>query len=293
MKYIVRREPESDGCLTLYFVAESMASADLNDGGYIDVGRLEEKIAANMERFRSDASNGLLVVTNHDGIVKTLAEIIASIPRDRIEPDSHGRTYSSVELEIYSYLPMLNKWGERYGHTFAFAETDSEVTRIVNDELIRLGRSAIPGITAPDGDVTLQEAANWLSRTDGRSWTDKNVLRRLYDLAESSSCPQSNETLTGAFFTVPKDIVFGSYRGDPQAGGIFRALHTAKTIGLSEEYARALLCDSEVNVAQVIGSYHEDGISVVVEPRGDTFPLTLDMVRLSSDRLMVLAPIEY
>lgn len=294
MEYVVKREIETGECLTLYFVAECMAYADSNVDGHIYLQDVQEKIDAYMERFLSDARRGQLRLTDHYGRTKSVDEIITSIPSNRLLSDDLGRRWSEEKLEIYTFLPMLNDWGQSFGYSFVFAKDSSEVTIASSTELTVLGRKIDNFIKPPQGMATLQEAADWLTQRSGNAWTERSVLHRLYILAEESNCPNSSEMLTGAEFIIPKETVFGCYDGNPKFAGVFKSLHKfdilrsfrGYTLALSEAYAKTLLKEAKADVDIVLDS--GDDIYVVVEPLGDTISLTIDMVRISADRLMGL-----
>lgn len=293
MQYVVRREMETAECLTLYSVAESMAYTDCNLGGYIYLQDIQEKIDAYMERFLLDARAGKLRLTDHNGISKSIDEIIASIPPDRILPDSNGKSWSEEKREIYTYLPMLDDWGRSFGYSFVFAKSQSEITHSSGYEIHNLGRKTDWLVKPPDR-ATLHDAAEWLTKESGIEWTARSVLVRLYELAEECACPNSSEILTGAEFIVPKGTVFGSYSGNPKISGEFRSLHKLDvmsfmpkfSLALSKAYAKTLLKKGKADVDLVLDSQNQ--IYVVVEPLGDTISLTIEMIRISADRLIGL-----
>lgn len=249
MEYVVSREINAGERLTLYRVAEIMAYADSNDHGYVELHDIEETIGGHWERFLFDERRGALCLTDHKGITKPVDEIISSIPREWLEPDEHGHIRSEENLEIYTYLPMLNDWGRSYGYTFVFAQNPNEVSRIDMNEMITLGRKTDSTLPSPPNNATFHEAAKWLTEVSGVHWTERSVLEKLYFLAETCNCRESSEVLTGAEFVVPVGTVFGSYYGLPKHLGELRGLHkldrlrkgTGYTLALSETYAKALL----------------------------------------------------
>lgn len=289
MEYIICEEIGGGGLISLYHIADRMACSDINDRGYLNLEGYQEKFAGRLEMLLSYARNGDLRVMSSNGITRTVDEIIAMIPAT----DCDGTACSREAREIFTALPMLNKWGESFGYKFALNVSASEQTEIVDGQVIRIGRKRDSSIPTPsDIDRTLKEAAAWLSDATGREWTDLGVLRRLYELAEPSANTCGSDNITGARFMVPKGTAFGIYKGMPERGGIFRSLRSVKDLPLSEEYARDLLRHSRADVRGGIINRDSDGLNFYVEPIGDSFPLTVDMVRICCDRLLGLLHID-
>jgi len=292
MEYVIQRGNEIAECLSLYVVAQTMATVDLTSSGYISIHDIPSKTRAYMERFLIDASLGELRITDENGRLKTLEDVKNLISFFHNGKDNFGREWNHIMWDIHTFLPMLRKWGATYGFSFEFPDHFGEVSKIYEGDVLCVGRKFDEAMTRPPVDATLEQAAKWLTLETGFKWTARDVLRNLYKLAEPSICPNISEELTGASYLVPRGTVFGSYSGNPKTDGFFRSLHkvhkmnpfTRKSLALSKSYAKALLKDGTVEVDIVLRS--DDGIYVAVEPVGKTISLSIDMVRICEDRLI-------
>lgn len=291
MHYVIRKSPDTIECLPLSNIASDMAGTELNDLGFFDITRFQEKTDENLQLLIEEARKGHLCVTRKNGLRGSVDEIIADISPELLAPDDYERMESSEELEIYTFLPMLNKWGAEFGYTFSFANHDCEITKVWGGELIQLGRKHDPQISRLPLNESLNEAAIWLTRETGNSWSNVQVLRKLCELSEYGTRTPISDELTAAYFYVPKSLVFGIYRGNPKYGGEFKFLDRCASLPLSMVGACALLRESTINIRTIREAKFDSDIHVCVEPEGESICLTLEMIKINGDRLMGLLQI--
>jgi hypothetical protein len=125
MEYRVSKVPTLGQGLPIYNVAVSMAYADANDkGGFIE-SVYKRRLEVHINRLITEAHAGNLEITSRDGMSGTLEQIIYHAPLSGSllnNIDDPNLTYSLV---AFTFLPMLNQWGQRFGYTFVFAKHDS------------------------------------------------------------------------------------------------------------------------------------------------------------------------
>lgn len=291
MHYVIRKSPDTFECLPLFTIASDMAGTELNDQGFFDITRFQGKTEENLQLLIEEARKGHLFVTRRNGLRGSVDEIIADISPELLVPDDYGRVESSEELEIYTFLPMLNKWGVEFGHTFSFANHECEITKVWGGELTQLGRKHDPQISRLPLNESLSEAAIWLTEETGNNWSNLQVLRKLCELSEYGTRTPIYDKLTAAYFCVPKSHVFGIYRGDPKHGGEFKFLDRCVSLPLSMANACALLQEPTINITAIREAKLDGDIHVCVEPENESISLTLEMIKIRGDRLMGLLQI--
>lgn len=291
MQYVIGKSLETFECLPLFAIASDMAKTELNDRGFIDIRRLQEKTDENLQLLIEEARKGHLSVTRKNGRRGSVEEIIADISPELLLPDEYGRIESSADLEIYTFLPMLNKWGLEFGHTFSLATDDCEITKVWNGELTQLGRKYDPITSQLPEHFSLKQAAILLSIETGDDWSDMNVLNKLCEISEYGTLTSITDELTAAYFIVPKDIVFGFYRGNPENGGNFKFLDRCISLPLSKANAYALLRESTVSIKMIREAMFDDDMHICVEPEGESICLALEMIKINRDRMTGLIQI--
>lgn len=288
MEYIICEQFGCWGFISLSEIAYRMACSDINDGGYLHLNRFEQGIDARLEMLLLAAYNNNLRIMTNTGVAITVDEVIANVP-----PASIPSVKLSAAEGLFTTLPVLNKWGENFDYSFTFNKNDGELTNLTEDKLLQIGRKNDPSLPAlSEIDLTLEGAATWLTAATGRAWTALSVLRRLFELAELVPGTVDAQNMTGAYFISPKGTACGIYKETPESGWKFQFLHCPKILPLSEENARNLLRYSVAKVDTVFKSFEPEVFKIIIEPVGDSFPLTVDMVRISNDRLLGLHAID-
>lgn len=123
MDYKVKKLPTYAGRITLSHVASVMAESDANYGGIFDKKVFNLRIAENTNNLMKAARDGRLAVCNQFGKEGTVEEIVKEARSKGYLVDDRNLDEAEI-FALYTYMPMLNEWGKRYGHTFVPHEYD-------------------------------------------------------------------------------------------------------------------------------------------------------------------------
>ena len=136
---------------------------------------------------------------------------------------------------------------------------------------------------------TLEDAALWLTEAMGGDWTAKQVLDAVIRTCDQTA-EYPREDITCLRVLPPKNTAFGVYKRDPESYAVaLQCLTLDCEFQLTFNAAFALFTHNETNVSIVKNAVSSDEPYVVIEPRGESLRVTLDMVRISAGALQGLA----
>ena len=142
---------------------------------------------------------------------------------------------------------------------------------------------------------TLDEAAAWLSESTGKPWTEKSVIDAAMKVHVEGFNHRPRPTLIKA--APPPDTKFSLYkwdteRGSPQNPFVRVSNVPYQTIPLSYSQLALLLVTGEAKASMVQSPSSDDGCEneyIFIEPLGEQFTVTLEMLGLSETNLKALA----
>lgn len=120
MRFKVSKVPTLGECVLLHNVAVSMAYADANTSrGFIELV-FKRALVRYLKMLVEAARSGNLEITDIDGVRGTMAQIISRAQASASFLRSENPNAAEA-LVAFTFLPMLNKWGEPFGFSFEFS----------------------------------------------------------------------------------------------------------------------------------------------------------------------------
>ncbi|WP_426167452.1 hypothetical protein [Pseudoduganella sp. R-34] len=133
---------------------------------------------------------------------------------------------------------------------------------------------------------SLEEAATWLSESQGITWTPTRILDHVVRMGLKGAASDSN-ALTSLTVALPDDEVVGIYRLDSQVRRL-AALRRGVTFHIDLMQAFDLLEQGHALVAAIPSGTSNSALEVALEPPGKTVKVTRDMIRVSRHGLKAL-----
>lgn len=120
MRFKVSKVPTLGERVLLHNVAVSMAYADANTSrGFIEQV-FKRALVRYLKMLVEAARSGNLEITDIDGVRGTMAQIISRAQASASFLRSENPNAAEA-LVAFTFLPMLNKWGEPFGFSFEFS----------------------------------------------------------------------------------------------------------------------------------------------------------------------------
>ena len=135
MQYKVPKIPTLGERLTLYSVAISMAYSDANSSGVFLESVYEKALSEHINTLVSEAYASNVETVTQGGRPESMADIVSHAKKSGESISFTDHPGVAESLVAYTTLPMLNKWGQRFGYSFIFAEYESAAL-ILNGRVI-------------------------------------------------------------------------------------------------------------------------------------------------------------
>jgi hypothetical protein len=135
-------------------------------------------------------------------------------------------------------------------------------------------------------DSSLEDAATWLTESQGNTWTPTRILDHVVRMGLKGAASNSN-ALTLLTVTLPPEEVVGFYRTNGQ-GKKLAALRRGITFHIDLTQAFGLLELGHVLISEISLGENGSVLEVLLEPPGRSVRATSEMVRVSRHALKAI-----